>query len=251
MSEKKVYGTVLLRAKAILDELLDSEEGLTLKEISERVKESKSTTLKVINTMQLTGMIRRNEDDKHYFIGPAMLAYGEKARKDFNLIQITKPYLTELQKVTNETVNLGIEDKAKIVFLEKLESTQAIHLNSSIGGSMDMYSSAMGKAVLSTKSADELQHYFATHELTALTKNTITDEKKLMQQFEQIRKQGFSEEWGENQDEVVCVGASIVKRGVTLGAFSVSIPEYRVDKETFEDIKRLVFSTKKQIEEVL
>ncbi|KRN93201.1 IclR family transcriptional regulator [Pediococcus stilesii] len=251
MGEQKAYGTVLLRAKSILDELLNYEEGLTLKEISEGVNESKSTTLKVLNTMQLTGMIRRNEDDKRYFIGPTMVAYGEKARKDFNLIQVTKPFLTELQKVTNETINLGIEDNSKVVFLEKLESTQAIHLNSSIGGSMDMYSSSMGKALLANKTDEELKEYFATHQLAALTENTITSVDQLMVQLKEIKKQNFSTEWGENQKEVVCIGASIVKRGVTLGAFSVSVPEYRVDEETFEDIKRLVVSTKNQIEEVL
>jgi IclR family KDG regulon transcriptional repressor len=251
MSEQKAYGTVLLRAKAILDELLGSTDGLTLKEISESVDESKSTTLKVLNTMQMIGMIRRNEDDKRYFIGSTMVAYGEKAKKDFNLIQITKPYLVKLLKSTNETINLGIEENSKVVFLEKLESSQTIHLNSSIGGSMDMYSSSMGKAMLACKTESELNHYLATHELSALTDNTITDVHQLKEQLKEIKKLGYSVEWGENQDEVVCVGTCIMKNNVVLGTFSVSVPEYRMNDEILNNIKVQVLSTKKSIEQIL
>lgn len=247
----KLYGTVLVRAKDILDSLADSEYGLTLKEISSELNEPKSTTLKVLTTMLSIGMVRRTESDKKYFIGSAMISYGDKALADFDIVHVAMPFLKELQKTTNETVNLGIEENGRVVVLAKLESTQMVNLNSKVGGTMPLYSSAIGKSLLAVKSEQQLSDYFKKNKLISMTDKTITEKAKLIQELNTIRLNGFATEYGENQQDVICLGASLSKRNKIFGAFSISVPAYRMNKKLEKDFEKLVISTKNQIEEQL
>lgn len=248
---EKFYGSVLLRSKDILDALLEHDGGLTLKEISDSVGESKSTTLKVLTTMQHIDMVRRDFEDKRYYIGAKMISYGEKAKEDFDILSLARPYLVELNNITSETVNLGIESNNRVTFLEKLESKQPVKLDSRKGGSIDMYTSSMGKAILATKSDEEIDEYLDSIDLVAKTSHTITDKEALRKDILEARKNGYATDANENQEGVFCVGVAIVRKSKVLGAISISTPEYRLDQYKLEDIKRLALSTKSQIEKYL
>lgn len=247
----KLYGTVLLKAKRIMDVLFMSEDDLSLDEISSKAHIPKPTTFKILNTLDYIDFVRKNNDDKKYSLGTQMIGYGNKAMDSFNIVSIAEPYLEDLGKVTNETVNLGIEENSKIVLLKKIDSPQTVNLNSKVGGTLELYSSSMGKAILATKSDEELDRYFSKVELKPLTENTITSISELKRQLKQVRKDGYAVDHQENQDEVVCVGTAIQKYGKVFGAISVSTPKYRLDDLLFDDLKKLIISTRDQIIKVI
>lgn len=72
--------------------------------------------------------------------------------------------------------------------------------------------------------------------MTKLTQNTITKEKKLRDNLNGIRKRGYSIDDEENQPDVYCLGFSIVKEERIYGAFSISIPKYRVKHDKIGEI---------------
>ncbi|WGI19964.1 IclR family transcriptional regulator [Latilactobacillus sakei] len=247
----QLYGGVLLKVKAIMDLLSEKNDGLTLKEICEGVDISKSTTLKILTTLQHIGFVRRLEEEKKYYLGTDLISYGQNALSGFDITDVAGIYLKELRNVTGETVNLGIESNDKIILLQKFESLQSIKLNSKVGSKLDLYSSAMGKAMLSTMSDEMIADYFSREQLIQLTEQTIINPQILMKQVKEVQQNGFAIDYKESQDEVVCVGANLEKYNHVFGVFSVSIPEYRLDSELLEDIRRLVLTTKQQIEAVL
>ena len=219
----QLYGGVLLKVKAIMDLLSEKNDGLTLKEICEGVDISKSTTLKILTTLQHIGFVRRLEEEKKYYLGTDLISYGQNALSSFD----------------------------KIILLQKFESLQSIKLNSKVGSKLDLYSSAMGKAMLATMSDEMIADYFSREQLIQLTEQTIINPQILMKQVKEVQQNGFAIDYKESQDEVVCVGANLEKYNHVFGVFSVSIPEYRLDSELLEDIRRLVLTTKQQIEAVL
>lgn len=251
MAEGKAYGTVLIKAKIILDYMMQHGTGLTLKEISEGIHSPKSTTLKILNTMSEQNLIWRTDETKRYYFGTELIGYGQRALADFDVSRVALPYLKKLRDKTEETVHLGIEQNDKVIYLQKLESPQSINLKSRIGGKMNLYSSAMGKAILATKSYDQLDGYLSRETLTPVTKYTITSISELYDQIDAVKKNGYSIDDKENQDEVVCVGATLEKNGIVYGAFSVSTPEYRINDERKKEIISDVLKTKNDIEHVL
>ena len=247
----KFYGTVLLKAKKIMDVLSASETSLTLEQISSAAGIPKPTTFKILTTLDYINFVRKDQSEKKYSLGTNLIGYGSKAMSGFDIVSIAEPYLIELNKVTSETINLGIEEHSQIVLLKKIDSPQPVNLNSKVGGTLELYSSAMGKAILATKSERELDQYFSSVELRPSTPNTITSIAKLKKQIEEVKKTGYAIDNQENQAEVVCVGAAIQKYGKVFGAISVSTPNYRLDELLLNHMKKLVKSTVDQINQII
>lgn len=247
----KPYGTVLLKAKDILDYLMNSDIPPSLAEMSAGLSSSKPTILKILNTLDMISFVRRDESTKRYYLGTGLIPYAQKALDSFDIATVARPFLQNLRDETNETINLGILRNDKIVLVEKLESPNSIKLESTIGGTMNMYSSAMGKALLANYSHKQLDAYLESHKLDPLTPNTITSLPRLHQNLKTIREMGVSIDNEENQPEILCLGASITKADKIYGAFSISSPKYRVNKERQANFIRLLLNTQHSIENIL
>lgn len=159
--------------------------------------------------------------------------------------------LEDLRDKTEETINLGIERNNKIILVEKLESPRSIKLQSTIGGSMNLYSSAMGKAILATFSSKSLDSYFKSTKMVPMTPHTITTPSKLQKDLNSIKELGVSVDNEENEEEVFCLGASIVRDGQLYGAFSISAPKYRMPQERRSAFVRMLLDTKHAIESAI
>lgn len=228
---EKLYGTVLLKSKDILNYIYHADHAPTLKEISSNVNISKSTVLKILRTLEYCGFVKSTGDSKKYYLGTIFIRYGDKVTKDFNIVKIAMPYLNKLRDETTEAVNLGIIENNKITLLGRANSTNSIRFDLELGGSMNMYCSAMGKALLAHYSSDDLQHYLDQTALLPLTKNTITTRAGFLEELDKTMRRGYAIDNIEDQEGVYCIGFSLVKNDHIFGAFSISAPVYRVNNE--------------------
>jgi len=245
--EKKLYGTVLIHAKDILDFILTTPTAPSLKDISEGVSISKSTVLKILTTLEFLNFVRRDEDTKNYYLGTAMVGYSEKAVKDLKISSIAKPILTQLRDETGETVHLGMEENHEIVFLDKIEGNQSVALSSRVGGNLPMYCSGMGKATLATKSEEQLLRYANNVPLEKRAINTITSKAALIEEIHKIQDQGYSIDDEENENDVICIAMPIRKHQHNYGAFSISAPAYRMTPDRLQELRGLIQNAKEKI----
>jgi DNA-binding IclR family transcriptional regulator len=233
--DKRLYGAVLLKAKEILDFISNSETALTLKEISIGTNITKPTTLKILQTLEYCGFVRSSGIDRQYYLGTIFIKYGDKTLNSFNLTKIAMPFLNKLRDQTTEAINLGIVENNKIILLDRANSTNSIRFDLVRGGTMNMYSSAMGKAILANYSQTELEHYLDQTALKPLTPNTITSQSDMLKEIKKIQEQGYSVDNIENQDGVYCIGFPLVKNNHIFGAFSISAPVYRTDPDKIKE----------------
>lgn len=227
----KLYGTVLLKAKEILDYIASQTEGPTLNEISSHVDTSKPTVYKILQTLEYCGYVSVSGEAKRYRLGTVFLRYAQSVSDSINIMEIAKPYLKKLRDQTGETVNLGMVDNDHIVLLSKMESTNSIKLVSIIGGRMEMYSSAMGKSILAEYSARQLDEYLNKVTLHPLTDKTIVDKDRLKKDLVDTKARGYAVDDTENQPGVYCLGFALTANHKIYGAFSISTPEYRMDEK--------------------
>lgn len=247
MTEKHLYGTVLLKAKEILDFISNSETAPTLKEISSGVAITKPTVLKILQTLEYCGFVKSTGIDKQYYLGTIFIKYGDKTIRSFDIKKIAMPFLNRLRDKTTEAVNLGIVEDNKIILLDRANSTNSIRFDLVRGGKMNMYSSAMGKAVLANYSLKDFDNYIDRTALTPLTKNTIVSREGLLNELNKIKKDGYAIDNIENQDGVYCIGFPLIKNEHTFGAFSISAPVYRVTDEKVHDWISEGLKTQKEI----
>ncbi|WP_342044134.1 IclR family transcriptional regulator [Bacillus sp. OTU530] len=237
MDEKKQpYGTVLIKASIILDFLSKCDEPQPLITIAKETGLTTSTALKILDTLLLIGYVQKDLDSKRFSLGLSMIKYANKAINNLDIKQIAQPHLEELQKVTSETVHLGIRDKDSIVYVTKIESKNPVCLYSKVGNTVPMYCSAMGKAVLADVSDEEVRNYLSRNPLTKLTNNTITTEHGFMEEIVNVRGLGYAYDDSEHEEGVFCIGASIALNNKNYGAISVSMPKYRLTEEFHKQI---------------
>lgn len=230
IEEQPLYGTALLKAKDIMDFIMASELPPVLTDISKNTAINKSTALKILRTLEYCGYVRCLGHEKRYYLGTIFLRYAQTTLSKFDINLIAQPYLTWLRDQTNETVNLGVLVDKSVVLLSKLESPSNIKLSSEIGKGLKLYTSAIGKSLLAAFNSQQLEDYLNTTDLISITENTITDKTQLIQNIDITKERGYAIENCENQNDVICIGFSIVKDQHIYGAFSISIPKYRVTR---------------------
>ncbi len=247
MENHKPYGTVLIKAANILD-FLSNDPNSTLQEIVQGTGMTASTTLKILDTLVRIGYVSRLED-KRYRLGLKLIRYANQNIEQLDLVEITQPFLEKLQEGIDETIHLGILADDEILYVNKLEpKNQTILMSSKIGITRPLYNSAMGKAVLAELPESAVDHYLETVELVPYTEETITNPLKIKKELQDIkvRRVAFDDE--EVEKDIFCVGAAIVKEDKILGAFSISMPKYRVDPIQQEKMIQAIIKTKEEIE---
>lgn len=244
-ADKKPYGTVLLKAAKIIAFLSERREGQTLTVIAANTGLSSPTALKILDTLLLIGYVEKDEQNKLFTLGTALIRHANNHLAGLDIIKITEPYLKNLQATLDETVHLGILDKDEVLYVNKLETQKAIaNINSRIGNTNHLYSSAMGKALLAAFDEQELAEYLNRVALVAATPKTITEAKVLKEQIMKVKAEGYATDDEESDLDVICIGAALVVDDKIYGAFSVSTPKYRFEKE--KTIEK-VLETKKNV----
>ena len=221
---------VLDRAFRILSLLTDGKPR-TLAEISESIDLSSSTTFRMLSTLSYHRYVRRNEMTNQYQLGLACLELAQGYTFSDNLRRVALTELEALRDETKETVHLVVLDQMQIVYIEKIPGLHAIGImSSSVGRHAPAYCTGVGKVLLAYLKEDQVRSYYDQNGFHGFTSTTITDLDLLMQQLDQIRRQGYALDKGEHEDEVRCVAAPIFDmEGKAVAAISVSGPALRID----------------------
>lgn len=252
MMTKQPYGTVLIKAAKILEVLSEAGQPKSLQYIAQNAALTSSTALKILDTLILIGYVQKNEESKQFSLGSRLIQYANDYLQELEIVKIATPYLHQLQAQIDETIHLGIEQEDGVMYVEKLEpKNQSIYMTSKVGVVRPLYSSGMGKAILSEYTKEQLDDYLARTTLEAFTEYTITDEMQLRKEIKQIQTQKLAFDNEEMEADCFCIAASLMKKGKITGAFSVSMPKFRLTKERETAIVQAVLGTKKQIESAL
>ncbi|WP_411682476.1 IclR family transcriptional regulator [Clostridium thailandense] len=228
------------RSLSILEVLSDYEEGLGITEISEKVNLHKSTVHRLLSTLIQKGYVKQDEDTNKYRLTLKLFELGSKNIGKMDIVNVVKPYLKELMKITNETVHLVVRDGNEIVYVDKVESENTIRMYSRIGKRNPLYCTAVGKAMLSYMEDEKVEQIWNQSKIERLTENTITDMEQFKEHLRLVRENRYAVDEQENEIGIRCLGAAVLNyRGEVSGAISISgsILSFTEDKiEKFSNI---------------
>jgi IclR family transcriptional regulator, KDG regulon repressor len=214
-----------------------SREGMSISELSTELSIGKSTVHRILETLLVKNYIEQSEDTKKYRLGWKLFEVGNLIPRQRNLYNVDTKILQELCDICEETVNLGVRVQESVVTISKVSPRASLIANLQIGARESLYATAMGKAMISEMTREELVNVMGTQKFEAYTSNTITNMDDLMVELEKIRKQGYSID-----DEEFCAGLTCVAMPVRdykneiVAAISVSGASIRM---TFNKISHI------------
>jgi IclR family acetate operon transcriptional repressor len=133
----------------------------------------------------------------------------------------------------------------KVVYLEVVPSEFALRLSERPGATVAPHASALGKAILAFSPPGLVDSLIRAHELSAFTRNTITEPAAVLEELRRVRDRGYAFDKGETSSLATCVGAPIVnEHGHAIAAMSISGPTSRFNpRRASPVIERLLRAT--------
>ncbi|MBV9033756.1 MAG: IclR family transcriptional regulator [Acidobacteriaceae bacterium] len=180
------------RAIDVLELLATCRTGLTLSDLSRRLKIPKSTAHYLIRTLMVRGYIQRETGGRHYFIGLRVSNLATATTPELQLRNLTLPYLRQLTSTFDLTATASVLCGAEAVIIAAAPSFRDVGGGAWIGRHMDVHCTAQGKALIAFLSETDLQKLLGNRELARFTRNTIASMPLLKSHLSKIRKDGFA-----------------------------------------------------------
>jgi IclR family KDG regulon transcriptional repressor len=232
----------LVRAFKIL-ESFQVREGRSVSEICQAMKIPKSTAYEILTTLAEQGVLQRDETGSRFQLGIKLIELGSRARYNFALNRVAAAPLKALSEAFNETVYLTVLDRDQVFYVDCYESTKVLRTFSTIGDRAPLYCTAVGKAILAFQPMEEIRRILHSSALVRYTRNTVTDEGRLLEELARTAARGYSVDDMEHEAGVRCVGAPVRDAGGRVFAsISVSGPAQRVTPQREAEIAGQVMS---------
>lgn len=233
---------------SIVDVLSDLEEaGVT--ELAEELELSKSTVHKHLKSLKNHDLVVRTQDET-YRLGIRFLTYGGAIRDKNQLCQTVAPKVKEIPAETSETCGFAIEEHGFGVYTYLEWGDHHIPRTQPVGERFYLHVNSSGKAILAMLPDKRIESIIERRGLPSKTPNTITDEKHLFEEIEQVREQGYAVNAEERIEGIRSIAAGI-KHPQTgqVGAISMAAPATRLqDKELETKYADLLRSTVNEID---
>ncbi len=223
---------VIERMFNLLDVLSQSEDAVTLKEISEKTGLHPSTAHRILNDLACGRLVERPQAGS-YRLGLRLLELGNSVKARLNVRDCALPFMRELHKEIQQPVNLSVRQGDEIVYIERAYSERSgMQVVRAIGGRAPLHLTSVGKLFLADDESAGVQSYANRTGLRANNKNSITQLSRLELELAECRSSGVARDNEELELGVRCMAVGIYNdQSKLIAGLSISSPADRLDEE--------------------
>lgn len=229
----------LVRALKTLEELSQHTNGLTLTRLAKAVGLPRSTTHRLLTTMNALRFVDFDGDTNHWKVGPQAFTVGAAFGGVRDLARLGRPFLRAISLSAKETVNLSVPDRQSQLFVGQVASTSRTPAFVRTGDRLPIHFSAAGKSVMAFWSEDAFTEHVQTADFTQRTERSTCQPKRLSEKLAIYRERGYAFDCEESVGELRCVGAPLFNAyGEPVAAISVSAAASRMEKPRMHALGR-------------
>ncbi|WP_420475355.1 IclR family transcriptional regulator [Noviherbaspirillum sp. ST9] len=204
------------RALTILDAFTADDTGLTLSEISRRTGLYKSTALRLTESLEKFGYLRRDTDG-YYKLGAKPLFLGALFQRQFKTADCVPKVLREIAGEIRESASFFVRDGNMRLCLHRVDAPRAVRDSINEGDRLPIDLGASGHVILAFSGQPG-------------------------QCYDEIRRSLQASSFGERDPETAAVSCPVF--GIHqefAGALTVSGPRYRIDETAVEQILHVLY----------
>lgn len=183
------YVQSLARGLAVLRAFDSEHPELSLSDVGRRTGLTRATARRLLLTLVELGYVRF--DGKLFSLAPAVLELGYAYLSSQRLPELARPRLEDLSARLLESTSLALLDGTDIVYVARVARRRIMTVDIHVGTRFPAYATSMGRVLLAGLTPAELDDYFRTAALSALTVQTIHDESALRELLDQVRRDGY------------------------------------------------------------
>jgi DNA-binding IclR family transcriptional regulator len=205
-----------------------------VRELSTHLGFSPATVQRILQILKAYGFVDQDAHTRQYRLGNIYFTFLQTLQRTNSVAWMAQSFMKGLLNRTQETVHLNVIEGNERICIATLESSQNLKGFMPIGSRSPLYAGASSKCLLAFSDEDFIAAYLQGVKPTAITKNTLTDLKKVRAELATIRTQGYAASLGERNPGLGSLSAPVCGyRGMLLASLSLAIPEMR-----YQDQKR-------------
>ncbi|WP_022851400.1 IclR family transcriptional regulator [Limisalsivibrio acetivorans] len=218
----------------ILELLGDGDHELSISDIVTKLNLTRSNVNKLLATLEMFGYVEYNRYTGNFRLGVKTFQISQAYINKLSIIDISVQVLQSLKEQTNESAYISVMRDGNVVYLNVIETDQAVRVLPRIGNVGPAYATATGKAQLAHYDEREIDKLYSG-EMTYITEHTIKDMDALKQELIKVKQVGYAIDDEEYEPGVRCVGAPVRDfMGNVISGISVSAPKERMSMERIE-----------------
>ncbi len=223
------------RAFAVLRALATGPAGVT--DLADRTGLPKSTVSRLLAALEREGAVAQAGSGGHYRLGPVLAELAPAAAPGLNLAALARPHLAELTRVTGETSGLAVLDGGEVVYLDHVDSEEAVTVRDWTGERVAAHLVPSGLALLACARPEVVERYLAPGAtLARATDRSVTAPAAIRRRLDDVRRQGWIWFHREFDDSLCSVAAPVCRAdGTAVAALHVHGPAYRFPGEAADE----------------
>lgn len=229
------------RAIDVLRCFNESKTELTLTDISNETGLAKSTTTRLLATLEGNKFVERDASTGRYRLGRELYFLGHAAGRSIELREVAKETMIRLRDQIKETINLYVREGEHRVCIQQYESLQSVKHMVQIGQKLPLTVGASGKVLLAyqpKKLVDDVM------EKQVMVKSKV----ELLSELSQIAAEKYAESIEEREKGTSAAAAPVFDiHGEVIAALSISGPASRFNPREVPDLKTILVASALEI----
>lgn len=228
--------------------ILAKYDLISITELAKELEVNKSTASRIMETLRHQDMVQVDRKTRKYKLGFRVLHLAERFRSNLQIIDIARPILVEVSRELGQSVHLCAYNKGMVYVIDQIVSDLPYSRSAKVGLVEPIHSSSVGKCIFAYRAAERKEEILKDYEFIDYTIHTITEKRKLLEEFEKIREQGYAIDDEEMFIGVRCIAVpmfgylSNVRYGI-----GISGPIALMTSENLERYRRRLMAAAKKI----
>ncbi len=222
MSNYNPYIPVLEKAIVVIDYLKKRPEGATLAQVVADLGIPKSTTFRILNTLNKHAFLEKDRSNDRFVLGSRFLQTGVVMLERVSVTRLAAPIMNRLAEQTNETCRLSVPSgMAEVVCVLKVEAPRELGVTVQLGASFPMVAGAAGRCILAHLPWSQIDTILDKG-LYRYTDHTITSPDELKEVLREVRQKGYAVNMEEVRPGVGSIAAPVMDHhGSAIAALSI------------------------------
>lgn len=218
------------RALVVLESLAEAPQGLSVTELSARLRINKGLTHRILASLAARDYVAKDDATQRYQITIRLLGLAFRHLRVLDVYDVILPVLRHLARESGELAELNWVEGGRLVTVAKADSPRQLRVVSYLGEEQVLHATAAGKVWLAGLPEEEALRRVVTAGLDPVTPQTMTSVVDFQAELARVRERGYATNIRESGVDVVAVAApvrALSDDNRVVGSVGVVAPAFR------------------------
>jgi IclR family pca regulon transcriptional regulator len=193
----------------------------SLAEIARAVGLAPATARRLLHTLRSLDYV--GTDGQRWWLRPRLLELGQAYLATTSVWDVVRERLARLAEEVHETASAGVLDGDDVIYVVRVPYRRIMSMDIEVGTRIPAVASSMGRVMLASVEADELDSILKRVSLRPITARTVATVGELRNVVAEVRAQGWCYMEEELEAGIQCVAAPVHDpTGRVIGSMTVS-----------------------------